>query len=132
MRSRSARILSAVVAIGAPLGIALFAPVDHGPVLCAFRRFFGIPCPGCGMTRSLVALVHLDLRSAFAFHPLGPIVIPYLAALWSTAWISYAHSGNLVSRLAVRIPAWAHLGLLGLVLVVWILRFLGLLGGPVA
>lgn len=30
----------------------------------------GIPCPGCGMTRAYIALLHLDFRAAFYYHPL--------------------------------------------------------------
>ena len=41
-------------------------------MLCPVRRATGRPCPGCGATRSLVRLVHGDLRGAAAAHPLGP------------------------------------------------------------
>lgn len=40
-------------------------------VLCPFRRMTGHRCPLCGMTRSLAALLHGDLRSSAASHPLG-------------------------------------------------------------
>ncbi|MBI2895508.1 MAG: DUF2752 domain-containing protein [Deltaproteobacteria bacterium] len=136
MRSRSlgARIALAVVAVGGPAAVALAfaAPLTTGPVLCGFRRMFGIPCPGCGLTRSLVSLVHLDLRAAFTVHPVGPIFLGYLALLWTSAWISYARTGDLASPISRRIPGWAHLGMIGLVILVWILRFFGLFGGPVA
>jgi hypothetical protein len=56
------------------------ARVDHGPVLCPVRRATGRPCPGCGGTRSLVRLVHGDLRGAAAAHPLGPALGVLLVA----------------------------------------------------
>lgn len=37
---------------------------------CPFRLIFGIPCPGCGMSRALLALVHGDLKASLSFHPL--------------------------------------------------------------
>lgn len=48
------------------------ARVESGPVLCPVRRATGRPCPGCGGTRSLVHLLHGDLRGSAGAHPLGP------------------------------------------------------------
>ena len=42
---------------------------------CPFEYIFGIPCPGCGMTRAFIALLKLNFTEAFYFHPLFPIVI---------------------------------------------------------
>ena len=67
------------------LTIAALTPVsrvDDGPVLCPVRRATGRPCPGCGGTRSLVHLVHGDLRRAVAAHPLGP-VLGLLLVAWA-------------------------------------------------
>jgi len=44
--------------------------------LCLYKIIYGIPCPGCGMIRSLYHLVILDIRSAFYYHPLVFLVIP--------------------------------------------------------
>ena len=37
---------------------------------CPIRRFWGISCPGCGMTRAWIALLHFDINTAFMYHPL--------------------------------------------------------------
>jgi hypothetical protein len=50
--------------------------------------------------------------------------------MWGTAWLSYATKGDLRSPLARAIPGWAHLGLVASMIVVWAVRFFGLLGGP--
>lgn len=42
---------------------------------CPFLYFFGIPCPGCGMTRALIAAARLDFKVAFYYHPLFFVVI---------------------------------------------------------
>lgn len=67
------------------LTIAALTPVsriDGGPVLCPVRRATGRPCPGCGGSRSLVRLLHGDLRGAAAAHPLGP-VLGLLLVAWA-------------------------------------------------
>ncbi|WP_086329406.1 DUF2752 domain-containing protein [Candidatus Enterococcus mansonii] len=38
--------------------------------LCIFKHTFGVPCPGCGMTRAFIHLFHLDFKEAFYYHPL--------------------------------------------------------------
>ncbi|MGV9857324.1 DUF2752 domain-containing protein [Gordonia sp. NPDC003425] len=48
---------------------------DHGPELCPFRVATGLPCPGCGLTRSWVNLMHGDVGRAFAFNLFGPITL---------------------------------------------------------
>jgi hypothetical protein len=59
----------------------LYAPFVHdGPVVCLFRRVTGLPCPSCGLTRSFCAMSHGDLRSAGAYHPLGPLLFGLICA----------------------------------------------------
>ena len=58
-----------------------FTVMERTGIGCVFLYFLGIPCPGCGMTRALRALLRLDLAAAFAFHPLifaMPYVFCYL------------------------------------------------------
>ena len=52
----------------------LLAPesVESLPSACAFRRVTGLPCPGCGLTRSWVLTAHGRLRPASERHPFGP------------------------------------------------------------
>jgi len=44
------------------------------PELCSWKATTGIPCPGCGLTRSFVSLAHGRIAAAFAFHPIGPVL----------------------------------------------------------
>ena len=46
--------------------------VEGLPAACAFRRVTGLPCPGCGLTRSWVLTAHGRVRGAAARHPFGP------------------------------------------------------------
>jgi len=63
------------------------------PELCSFQRFFGIPCPGCGLTRSFVALARGDVAAAWTFNPAGLLLfatvifqLPYRAMQIVRLW----------------------------------------------
>src|SRR3972149_2262823 len=43
-------------------------------IFCPLLTYTGIPCPFCGLTRSLLCLLHGDVAQAFWYHPLGPVV----------------------------------------------------------
>lgn len=38
--------------------------------LCFIRNLFGVPCPGCGMTRAWLSALKLDFSAAMFYHPL--------------------------------------------------------------
>jgi hypothetical protein len=61
--------IAAACVLAATLLIALTRVA--GPP-CLSRVLFHVSCPGCGLTRSLVALWHGDLLTSFRYHPLGP------------------------------------------------------------
>ncbi|MDD7645970.1 MAG: DUF2752 domain-containing protein [Ruminococcus bromii] len=81
---------------------------------CPFRYLFGVACPGCGMTRALLAAVFSDFEAAFAFHPLFPLLIP--AALY----LGLRESGRL--RLTPRAENTYILLFAGLFILVYVLR----------
>ena len=42
---------------------------------CPFKMLTGFPCPGCGITKSLVYLYEGELLKSIAFHLFGPVVL---------------------------------------------------------
>ncbi|MFB0565961.1 MAG: DUF2752 domain-containing protein [Candidatus Aminicenantaceae bacterium] len=48
------------------------------PDTCTFRNLTGLPCPGCGLTRSIVSAMHGDLAMSFTFHRLGLLTLVYV------------------------------------------------------
>ncbi|ORM25171.1 DUF2752 domain-containing protein [Williamsia sp. 1135] len=44
-----------------------------GPTLCPMRLITGLPCPGCGLTRSWIAAAHGDFADAFSYNIFGPV-----------------------------------------------------------
>ena len=107
-----------------------------GAPVCPTALFFGVPCPGCGLTRATLALANGDLAGAFHFHPLAPILAPLFIGAMGKALFEYVRGPTLS---AARAPSfWSSRPgnitaavLLVLVLGVWALRFAGYFGGPV-
>ena len=80
-----------VVAIGgAIIALALlfaWSPLFGGPELlprqtvCWSRLLFGTLCPGCGLTRSFVALAGGSLADAWRLNRMGPLLFFSIVAL---------------------------------------------------
>ncbi len=64
---RRAAVL-AVMVLAAALGAAAL------PGGCLAQLLLDLPCPGCGLTRSVAATAHGDWSAAWILHPLGPPV----------------------------------------------------------
>ncbi|MHB2015882.1 MAG: DUF2752 domain-containing protein [Candidatus Xenobia bacterium] len=61
--------------------VSMMVPQVSGIDICLFHRMTGLPCPGCGMTRSVVALLHGNVSEALAFNVGGPLVLLVAAFL---------------------------------------------------
>jgi len=62
------------------------------PNTCIFRATTGLPCPGCGLTRSIVAAAHGHLAVSFSHHRLGLLTLIYviLQFVFNLSYISIA------------------------------------------
>ncbi len=80
-----------------------FAGIPIG-VACAFKQHFGIPCPGCGMTRSLILSLHGNFTDAADLNPAGPVAIAglfYFSA--AMLWLGFRQQGLLRSNESARL-----------------------------
>lgn len=86
--SRRGDLLLVVVAVAVAVPAALLRVSGDGVLvggeplgaLCWLRELIGIGCPFCGMTRSMIALVHGDIVASLAFHPGGILIATLLVA----------------------------------------------------
>jgi hypothetical protein len=127
-RARRALVAAALVA-----GAAVF--VRLGPPVCPTALFLGIPCPGCGLTRATIALLHGDVSTALRFHPLVFVLAPVFAIAVGSSLVNYVNGGasaplRLFAWFSTRARVRAAWGLLVVSLAVWGARFAGYFGGP--
>jgi hypothetical protein len=78
-----------IVCFGILAGCLILAPPKNGsscvqiggiplPIICTFRSLTGIPCPGCGLLRSMVYAMHGEVKKSLAHHRLGLITLVYV------------------------------------------------------
>src|SRR5690349_11305293 len=67
--------------------------IDDGPVVCPFRLLTGLPCPGCGLTRSWVYLAHGQWRDSFLVNPFGIVLAALLVALIAAVVVARVRRG---------------------------------------
>lgn len=78
---------------------------------CLFKNVWGIPCPGCGMTRAFLAVLKFDILKGFYYHPL--FVLPVLIAVLYVVRnkrigkLIFANNMLWISVLIVTLSAWA-------------------------
>lgn len=93
------------------------------PVACALRAATGIPCPGCGLTRAFVFLVHGQVAAGVAVHPVAPAVLGWLLleALRHALWLGFARLRVAIEKVGwwVDRSGWLVAGVL---FVTWVLR----------
>ena len=66
----------------------LFNPRNQSTFsVCLIRNVTGIPCPSCGTTRSMNALLQGRISEAFETNPLGLSMMPLLLIL--PVWMAY-------------------------------------------
>lgn len=103
-------------------------------VPCAFATVFHQPCPGCGSTRAVLALLHGDVGSMVRFNPIGPVAAVLIGALAAQSFASVLVRGDLRGVGGGRVGLVVKRGLVIVAVLevfVWVARFFGAFGGPV-
>lgn len=55
---------------------------DTGESLCLSKRLLDLECFGCGITRGIQHLLHLEFGKAWAFNKLSFLVLPIAIYFW--------------------------------------------------
>lgn len=121
--TRGTAVIAAILAIVGIAVLCLFPPGDGGPYPpCPFHLATGLHCPGCGTLRSLHALLHGRVATAFGQNALSMVVLPIILVTAVQRWRRDGLSNGLASRLfdstsPRRIRAFAVI-----VIAFWVLR----------
>lgn len=113
----------AITLIASLVMLFRFNPEHHAFYpFCAFHRFTGLQCPGCGGLRAVHHLLHGEVITAFRFNQLFVLSLPLLA------WLALRRllRGPRTQPLSLRSQAhWAWVAL-AVIIVFWIVRNLPL------
>ena len=80
---------------------------------CPVQHFTGVPCPGCGLSRAVYALLSLDFAVAFRYHPMVYVLPPVVL------YVLFGKKPLLGSKTRERALLW---GVMTLWAAVWIAR----------
>ncbi len=94
------------------------------PELCGSRLWFGVECPGCGLTRSLIALAAGDLAASVSYNRVGWVMaLAVLLQFPYRVWALRELRGRVVER---DWPTWFGRALIAALIGSWIGTMSGL------
>lgn len=79
---------------------------------CVFNWFTGFKCPGCGVSRMCLSLLHLDFKEAFYWNPAVLLCLPFLILILGSLCIGYIRTGNMQLGPKKQMMCWAMAGIL--------------------
>jgi hypothetical protein len=112
----------------AHLGFSLAGfPLWKCPILMAT----GIPCPGCGLTRAILELLHGNLGSSLQTHLFAPLFVLVIGLFFAVLIFPGKPGKTLVSMIR---SLETHTGITSILLVLfmlyWVIRIVGLIPFP--
>jgi hypothetical protein len=101
---------------------------------CSIATLLHRPCPGCGLTRATLLMLHGDVTASLQMHPLalpiiacwGAIAVATIVSTWRDG-VPWVFHRSRLGKLAVVATGVAYVALFAL----WIARERGFFGGPV-
>jgi len=115
------RLAALLVVPPAVWALARYDLLPH-VALCMFERVTGRPCPGCGMTRSLLRLSQGDVAESLRMHPLGIVLAALFLATLAGTIVGLVRGGDPVVRFLERRGAAFVVTLILLLVGTWIVR----------
>lgn len=103
MKKRIIISLAAALFAAAALLYLYFTGEGEGAgIPCMFYQVTGFFCSGCGSSRALRSILHLDFYQALRYNAIFTLLLPALAAYFSALIVSYIRFGE--DRISGKIP----------------------------
>ncbi len=111
---------AALVAVAALLYLYSTAEGKGAGIPCMFYQITGIYCSGCGASRALRSILHLDFYQALHYNAYFTMVLPFLAVYFSFLGYSYVRYGK--DKISQKISMKLLKVLVTAAILFWILR----------
>ena len=104
---------------GSAVGPAFLSGVNL-PTLCGSRALLGVDCPGCGLTRSFLALASGNFAQSLTYHRLGWLVALVVALQFPYRFYCLRELRHTIPTRTW--PVWFGYALLAALVINWLLK----------
>lgn len=95
-------LTGAAITLVVPLLIIATSDVSHldqEQSLCPFKMLTGFPCPGCGITKSLIAIYQNEWLLSFRYHLFGPLAFIISVLIVLDAFFKFSANQTTIKKL---------------------------------
>lgn len=108
-------LIKAALICGVGLGYAFFSSIFQWGIPCPIHAITGLYCPGCGVSRMCMALLHLDFLEAASWNIGIMVILPIGIMVFFCQAVRYVKTGDARLRRWQDILIW--------VMIAWLLLF---------
>lgn len=65
---------------------------------CPIRHGLGLPCPGCGLSRAIIALLQGDWQTSFTYHAFAPLCLVMLIFIITVTLLPSSARDHVIAR----------------------------------
>ncbi len=125
MKKRIAITAAAAFFAAAALLYLYFTGEGEGAgIPCPVYQLTGLFCSGCGASRALRSVLHLDFYQALRYNAVFTLALPFMAAYFGALAISFIRFGK--DEISKKIPIWPIWIFIGAAIIYGVLRNLPL------
>ncbi|MBD3920540.1 DUF2752 domain-containing protein [Paenibacillus sp. PR3] len=89
-------IRGSLIACAGLLYLLIWLPLTDIGIPCVFHLVTGLYCPGCGITRAALSLLHGQVAQALRYNPLVFTLAPMYAVYWLCMRLQHRRAGRAV------------------------------------
>lgn len=108
MKKRIAIVSAICAALLVGAALLYVSPQGGSGIPCMVHFFTGLYCAGCGASRAVRSVLHLQFYSAFRYNPLLTLLLPFIGLYIAARMFDYIKTGgnHIDSRLSFKALWW--------------------------